>query len=94
MHSGPGIDSNLSSVENDPLQIMLLSVWFHIHLLILFSVLERSDLKMSSPESWILKVTLEIFQVVSDFSILILYQLCSVILILAISNSLFSKCCP
>lgn len=51
MHSSPGIDSNPSAVENDPIQITFLLVWFQIHLLILFSVLERSDLKMSSPES-------------------------------------------
>lgn len=94
MHSDPGIDANPFSVENDPVQITLLSVWFHIHLLILFSVLDSSDLKMSSPESWIFKAILETFQVVCNFSILNLYQLCLIILILAFSNSLFSKCCP
>lgn len=72
MHSGSGIDSNPSS-RNDPVQITLLSVWFHIHLLILCSILCRSGLQMSSPESWIFKVILEVFQVVCNFSILILY---------------------
>lgn len=68
MHSGSGIDSNPSSVENGPGQMALWSVWLHIHLQILFSVLCKSDLKISSPESWIFKVILENFLVVYNFS--------------------------